>query len=127
MPHLTLEHSRNVAETDRLEDLFAELHRSLADIAGFNLHDCKSRVQRADTFFIGEGGHKQAFVHLQIRSYAGKSAETKHAMSTAALGLLREWFQGSAGRLELQITVEIGDVDEDSHSKFSTAPKATPG
>jgi 5-carboxymethyl-2-hydroxymuconate isomerase len=127
MPHLTLEYSSNVIETNDLDPLFSELHRALAEIAGFNVHDCKSRARPTDQFFVGLGGDREAFVHLEIRSYGGKSLEMKKAMSLAALKLLRERFERSASLLHLQITVETGDVDEASHSKFSTSPKATPG
>ena len=43
MPHLILEYSSNVVESEGFDRLFAALHEGLADVAGFNIHDCKSR------------------------------------------------------------------------------------
>ena len=87
MPHLILEYSSNVVESDDFGPLFSDLHTSLADLAGFNIHDCKSRARVCDQFFVGIGGSTEAFVHLEIKSYGGKSAELKTAMSAKALEL----------------------------------------
>ncbi|WP_176712065.1 5-carboxymethyl-2-hydroxymuconate Delta-isomerase [Streptomyces sp. DI166] len=93
MPHLVLEHSGNVREHIDPAVLFGALHRQLAAVGGFRIQDFKSRLVRMDQYFIGDGTREQSFVNLDVRTFGGKSAETRAAISAAALAVLASAFE----------------------------------
>ena len=114
---MILEYSTNVGETTALEPLFSRLHGVLAEAAGINVRNCKSRARPADDYFISEGGDQDAFVHLDIRFLDGRSTGVKEAVGIRSLEVLREWFTESDSLLALQITVEIRDIDRQTYFK----------
>jgi 5-carboxymethyl-2-hydroxymuconate isomerase len=117
MPHLTLEYTNNLCPTAGFNELFAQLHRVLAEVGGIPLANCKSRAIRLDDYFVGGGGARQAFVHLTIRFLAGRSTELKRQLGRQSLSVLRQHFPPSA-ELDLQLTVEIQEIERSTYCKF---------
>ncbi len=119
MPHLTLEHTSNVQPSLEFDDLFQQLHMVLAE-NGINISNCKSRAVQRDRFYVAEGDHSAAFVHLDVRFMEGRSPESKQTIGQRLLGALRECFVAPAGINDLQITVEILDIERTAYFKFPT-------
>ena len=122
MPHLTLEYSANVSPEGELENLFASLHRILAEVGGIRIDNCKSRARRCDTFLVADGGPAAAFVHLDLRFLEGRAPEVKQAVGERVLEALQEFFPASVAGVEVQVTVEIRDILRASYFKV---PKGT--
>ena len=117
MPHLTLEYTDNLQPVAGFDPLFDRLHRLVAEVGGIRLGNCKSRAVCREVYFVGEGGDRQAFVHLTIRFLAGRSAEVKEQIGRQSLAALQEHFPPSTG-LEVQITVEIQEIERAAYFKF---------
>ena len=117
MPHLTLEYSANVQPPDELESVFSEFHGLLHDHVGVSIGNCKSRARTAESFLVGEGRESDAFVHLEVRLLAGRSAQDKRKLGEDLLGLLRTVFSDADRQLDLQITVELVDMKRASYFK----------
>lgn len=117
MPHLTLEYTDNVVPSLNFGQVFARLHRVLAEVGGIPLGNCKSRAIRLDDYFVGEGGAGQAFVHLTIRFLAGRSTELKQRIGSQSLAVLQQHFPPLAER-DLQLTVEIQEIERATYFKF---------
>ena len=116
MPHLTLEYTANLSAPNDLEALFRRLHGILHQQGGIRLENCKSRARKVDQFCIADGDKHGAFVHLEIRFMAGRSAGVKQSIGEAALATLLESFQADDPD-SLQITVEIRDIEQQSYFK----------
>lgn len=118
MPQIVLEYSSNVLEQTGFAPLFVGIHEILHERAGIRLDNCKSRALRRDEFYIGDGHPSNAFVHLDIRFIEGRSEDVKQSVGTASLNRLKQFFEKSMARLDLQITVELGDIQRSSYFKF---------
>lgn len=118
MPHLTLEYSPNIKVDSDFTTLFQVLHDALVDTCGVSIENCKSRAYVARDFYVGDGSGESGFVHLDIRLLEGRSSGTKRAIGQAAGRILVEWFEASAGKPELQVTVEARDIDRRVYFKF---------
>lgn len=118
MPQIVLEYSSNVLEQTGFAPLFVGIHEILHERAGIRLDNCKSRALRRDEFYIGDGHPSNAFVHLDIRFIEGRNEDVKHSVGTASLNRLKQFFEKSMARLDLQITVELGDIQRSSYFKF---------
>ena len=124
MPHLTLEFSANVFDDGDVTNLMTRLHRALVDIAGFRLSDLKSQVRRCDPFVIGDASGDQAFVNLDIRTFAGKTAAEKRAIAECARAVLAESFNASMEAFDCDLSVQITEIDRESYARLR--PKVEP-
>ncbi len=120
MPQITLEYSQNI---DRIPfaELFAELHQCLAEVAGVPVENCKSRAIRHEQVVIGGGEATNAFAHLTIGFYAGRSPELKQEIGQRALALLQRYLTPASATLALQITVELREFQPADYFRSSTA------
>jgi len=122
MPHLTLEYTANVGQPVDSGTVFLQIHRMLAEVGGVKIAHCKSRSRAVENFFIAEGGENAGFVHLDLRLLAGRSVQLKQELGTAALKILEQHFSTALGKLELQITVSVIDIERETYFKI---PKGT--
>ncbi len=85
MPHAVLEYTSNITQKIQFKAVFAALHTLLQDIAHADIESCKSRANKLEEFYIGDGSATQAFVHLDISLLAGRTQAAKEQLGQAAL------------------------------------------
>jgi len=117
MPHLTLEYTANLKERAPDPDLLLSLHRLLESVAGIKIGNCKSRWRRLEEWLVGDGKGESAFVHLDLRFLEGRPLSVKQAVGAGAMELLRAHFAPASKGLDLQITVEVGDIQKATYFK----------
>jgi 5-carboxymethyl-2-hydroxymuconate isomerase len=117
MPHITLEYTDNIDQPIEFHALFAELHQVLADVAGIDIANCKSRARRLDTYHIGEEETGNAFVHLEVQLFEGRSPELKREIGKRGLDVLKKHFARSLGDHNLQITLQVRDIQRQAYFK----------
>ncbi len=118
MPHLTLEYTSNIQQAVSAKDVFAQLHRVLADVGGVKIGHCKSRLRVLDDFYIAEGEQGGAFVHLDLRLLAGRDLALKQRIGNESLQVLRQYFAPGSDALSLQITVSVIDIERETYFKI---------
>jgi len=118
MPHLVLEYSSNIKEKDAFDSLFAQLHQILAKVGNASLESCKSRAIEYETFYIGDGNHKNAFVHLEVRLAEGRPLKIRQQIGEHMLDVLELHFSQSLRDLNLQITVESKELIKNLYFKI---------
>lgn len=111
MPHIILECSDNIVESD-LNALLLQIHHTLSEKLPTDLVSCKSRVQRYSEFAIADGNAKHAFVHLAIAVLKGRSKELLDSVSITLLELLSTAFKASAAKFQLHLSVEIRELSD---------------
>lgn len=111
MPHLTLELSSNIEEKNILS-LFKYCHSILSKMLPTEIHSCKSRSIVYDTYYIGDGKPNNAFVHLTVKIMPGRSPSTLKELSESIMNLLKNHFNESLKKLNLQITLEIIELQK---------------
>lgn len=117
MPHLTLEYTANLSDTPPDSELLLHLHHLLRTTAGISIGNCKSRWRKVDDWVVAGGDRNGAFVHLDLRFLEGRSLEIQQAVGREALELLKAHFHPGAEGMELQITVEVGEIRKSTYFK----------
>ncbi|MDH3692003.1 MAG: hypothetical protein OEU36_21395 [Gammaproteobacteria bacterium] len=118
MPHITLEYSSNITQTVNFEDLFSDFHRTLAEVGGVRINNCKSRGIRRDVFLVGEGDPKAAFVHVDVLLVEGRSQQWMQRVGQPMLQSVEQAFEESKRNLQLQITVHFRDLKRERYFKY---------
>jgi len=73
MPHLRLDYTTNITEEINFQELFHHCHEALQQIIGVDIAKCDSQARQVEDFFIGKGEKENAFVHLTIYLFEGRS------------------------------------------------------
>lgn len=122
MPQITLECTANLHPERSWDDLLGRIHDQIAGLAGIETQSCKSRVLTLEDYRVGAGEKKQAFAHLTIRIFAGRSPAVKTELGRSALALLKRHLAASGDDLDVQLTVELQDIDRESYFKDRLPP-----
>lgn len=110
MPHLVIEISRQVFDTDSARRLLLALHETAAGTGIVQGRDLKLRIVPIDIALVGKDD--EPFVHLTFALLAGRSPEQKLTLSTLFLGVLCKHFP-----LIGRCSVEIRDMDSFFYKK----------
>lgn len=120
MPHLILEASSNIIETnDKVKVILQDCQNLLVDKLPTKLTSCKSRLVLHDVFVLGEGDASNAFIHLSVRVLKGRTPELLHEVAKLLVGVLGQGFSKSSEQLHLGISVEITELN-DSYASATT-------
>ena len=116
MPHMTVEYTSNlqgINETALMLALTQTVcdHPSVADEA-----DVKTRIAALSNYQIGRNNTGRAFVHVELRLMAGRSAEAKKEISDRLAAVLKTEIPAQNG-LVVQLSVDIVDMDKPSYFK----------
>jgi 5-carboxymethyl-2-hydroxymuconate isomerase len=126
MPHLTLEYTANLSGTPPTRDLLLSLHHLLQATAGIRVENCKSRWRKVEDWVVGQGNPETAFVHLDFRFLEGRSEEVQGAVGQGALDVLKAHFLPEPEGVDLQITVEVGEIRKATYFKHPAGTLAPP-
>ena len=120
MPHLTLEASSNIIETnDKVKVILQDCQNLLVGKLPTKLTSCKSRLVLHDVFVLGDGDASNAFIHLSVRVLKGRTPELLHEVAKLLVGVLSQGFSKSSEQLHLGISVEITELN-DSYTSVAT-------
>lgn len=117
MPQILLEYTDNIVENDLSETLL-KVHHILTEQLPAELNTCKSRLSRLENYVIGNGEKDHAFVHLSVDVKKGRAPELLDSVASNLLNILKETFAAASSKLNLQITVAIGELP-DVYKKYS--------
>ncbi len=109
MPHLILEYSDNIIESDFIE-LLQRCHTLLTRLLPTQLESCKSRVLKHAVYCVGDGKPQNAFVSVTLKIMPGRSADTLESVSAELMKLFKTHFSASLKTLICQITLEIVEI-----------------
>lgn len=115
MPHLTLEYTANSTDKTVFTELFAKLHKVLAEITGIKIENCKSRAYKAEDYYVSDGTTNESYVHLEVRFIEGRDEELKKKTGEALLESLKSFFDTEEN---IQISVEILDIRRVEYFKY---------
>ena len=116
MPHMTVEYSSNLQGIDEgalmqaLTDTVCA-HPTVSDEA-----DVKTRIAKLEHYRIGLNSAGRAFVHVELRLMAGRTAEVKKELSERIAAVLKTAIPAQAG-LDVQLSADMVDMDKPSYFK----------
>lgn len=112
MPQLRLEFSSNIHEKNDMSSLFRQCHSILEKNLPTALNTCKSRAIECTDFYIGDGNHTHAFVHVSLKVMPGRGGDILENVAGKIMAVLKEHFAKSLGLLNLQITLEVMELEK---------------
>jgi 5-carboxymethyl-2-hydroxymuconate isomerase len=120
MPQLILEYSANVLEQNNFTQLFKTCHEILAQKLPADLGSCKSRAIQHNIYYVGNGEPNNAFVHVSLKCMEGRSEEILQNMTQEILNVLQNHFAGSLKKLNLQISLQLGELSAKRYFRVSS-------
>ncbi len=124
MPHCVLEYSANVKDSVNFQEFFSRLHELLASSGEIQHNQLKSRWHCRDNYYIGDGNVKNAYVYLQISLLTGRSLEVRKKIGAQAFELLTSQYPRSQRDLSCSITLEMREMERETHFKITKGPAA---
>ncbi|MBX7145362.1 MAG: 5-carboxymethyl-2-hydroxymuconate Delta-isomerase [Oligoflexia bacterium] len=125
MPHCVLEYSSNVLDQPDFGALFKELHQLLSSSGHIQLDQLKSRAIRHEQYFVGDGAPDRAFIYLQISLLSGRDNTVRVALGEQAFAFLQKCFPRSLKELRCSMTLEMREMDRETHFKISATTGAS--
>jgi len=112
MPHVILEHTKDIAADIDRAQLLRTLHLAVIGSGLFSPDAVKSRRVSYDAMLWGEKAEPTPFAHLTVRILAGRTPEQRSALSQSLFDALK------AGLPDVsKLSVEIHDMDKESYRK----------
>lgn len=117
MPHLTIEYTPGLFETDDLAPTLAEVNGALVDSGSIRQEaDLKSRMIALGACRVGTGSGSRGFMYAQLRVLPGRDEATRAAMTACIGDVLRRRCRRPAG-MQVQLSVEIVEMEGASYVK----------
>ncbi len=110
MPHLVLEYSSNIIDKNQINTFFKNAHEILVKDLPTKLESCKSRAYESDKYYVGNGSHDNAFIHLSLKILPGRSKAIKDLVAKSLFDLITNTFSQTIKELYLHISVEVDDL-----------------
>ncbi len=117
MPQLILEYSANIEQDIDFKKLLYQLHQVMAETAGVNIGNCKSRAVKREDYCVGDGDELNAFVHVDVGLFP-RDPEVKQAIGQQMLRVLENAYAPSIQNYNLQITVWVRDIQPEFYFKI---------
>jgi 5-carboxymethyl-2-hydroxymuconate isomerase len=118
VPHLTLEFSENLADSDSIAILCRRLARCLQDQREgdklvYPLGGIRVRAVRCEKYCIADGRFEDAaFLHATLKIGAGRSEEAKKATGDALFDAIKTHFPDAFEHRGLALSLEISEFSE---------------
>ena len=118
MPHLRIEYTANLEEELRIDELCEHLRATLVgtlDDSGapvFPITGTRVLAWSAQRFAVADGAPDRAFVWLQLRINAGRSAVLKKKVGDTLMAAVDAWFAPIAAVRPLGLRLQIDEGAE---------------
>lgn len=111
MPHLTIEHSANVADHVDLEALLDAVHERAAASPLLPLAGLRTRLVPRERYRIADGDPANMFVAVTARIGAGRSDEEKERLLHELVDAVMSVLGPVQERHPLAVSLEITEID----------------
>lgn len=130
MPHLTIEHSANLASEAEMQRFCEVLHRTLLESGLFELGAVRVRALPALTYVIADRLPENAFADLRLRIGQGRSEVERRALGQRLMAAAEQFFAGHLARQHFALSLSIEEIDgrfswktNSIHSRLRAASK----
>lgn len=106
MPHIIIEHDKDIKEEINLSELARALHETLSIQETVKLESIKTRSVEVNNIIIGSCETAQKILHVTVLLLSGRSPELKQLMAQSLFDKVKE----KLGKLECSVTVNIDEL-----------------
>ena len=114
MPHITIEHSVNLADAHDVDALVADVHAVAAIHPWVPIDGLRTRAVARHHYLVADGAPANPFVALTVRVGPGRTDDEKQAfLDTILDGAIAsvEGSDGSATSLAIAWSIEVQEID----------------
>ena len=111
MPHLIVEYSTNLEPGLDVAGLVKALHEAALETGVFPIGGIRTRAARRDTYRIADGHADNAFIHVQARIGAGRTAQVRQQAAEHIFAALKAQTAQAFASRPLGLTLEIVEID----------------
>jgi len=111
MPHITIEHSSNLARDHDIDALVSAVHTAALAHGLPPLAGLRTRAARRDHYEIADGSDDLAFVAIAIRIGPGRDVDAKTSFIEAVLDAAEAQVASEAGPLAVAWSIELQEID----------------
>ncbi len=111
MPHITIEHSANVAEHHNIDDLVAAVHSAALENGLPSLPSLRTRAVSRQHYRISTGDSGFGFVAITCRIAPGRDAEAKQSFLKQVLDAAEAQLNSEGCPLHIAWSIEITETN----------------
>ncbi|MCY3860620.1 MAG: 5-carboxymethyl-2-hydroxymuconate Delta-isomerase [bacterium] len=111
MPHITVEHSENLAEHHDIDALVAAIHTAALDHGLPELAALRTRAVSRRHYRIASGDPLFGFVAIDCRIAPGRDAAAKHSFLEQVLDAAEAQLESEGSSLHIAWSMEITEVN----------------
>ena len=114
MPHIIVEHSKNMSSEIDIERLVEALHEEAVKIEALPIGGLRVRAHQAAISRIGDGKVSRNFIYLTVRLGQGRSEAVKRNIGDRLFNVVTEFTEKffAAGHA-LSLGLEIQEIEKD--------------
>lgn len=105
MPHIIIEHSKEVSKVVNVKELSKALHQTLSKQDTVSLNSIKTRSIECDNALVGDGTNNH-FIHIQVLLLSGRSEKLKEKMAFN----LHETAKNTLGTFACSLSINIDEL-----------------
>ncbi len=111
MPHITIEHSANVAEHHDIDALVGAVHRAALDHGLPPIEGLRTRASSCDHYRVATGDDRFAYVAIHCRIAPGRTDESKRTFVESILDAAEAQITAEGGPLSIAWSIELTELD----------------
>ncbi|WP_157952955.1 5-carboxymethyl-2-hydroxymuconate Delta-isomerase [Limnobaculum parvum] len=116
MPQIHITYTPNLPSQPQLEPFVIQIHNAVAPLISSDTSNFKTYLMPIERSVIGLADKEKAVMHIDFRMFTGRSAAIKQEVAKTILLLARNTFSSPNG-VETEITLEVGNLDNDNYHK----------
>ena len=113
MPHITIEHSANVADHPDVDALVGAVHEAALAHGLPPLAGLRTRAAGREHYRVATGDERFAFVAIHCRAAPGRDAATKRSFIERVLEAAESQLEREGGPLAIAWSIELTEIDPD--------------
>lgn len=121
MPHIIIEHSKNILEKESLK-IGQEIQKIMAGIieGNFDPDQCKIRCIAYQNYIVGLEKNHENFIHISIKILSGREVAIRKKLALETFEYAKNFYKNlQLPRKRCDISVDIIEVDREVYQKVT--------
>lgn len=121
MPHIIIEHSKNILEKESLE-IGREIQRIMARISegNFDPDQCKIRCIAYQNYLVGLEKNDENFIHISIKILSGRDVAIRKKLAIETFEYTKNFYKNlQLSQKRCDISVDVIEVDREVYQKIT--------
>jgi 5-carboxymethyl-2-hydroxymuconate isomerase len=121
MPHIIIEHSKNIFEKESLE-IGREIQKIMSSISegNFDPDQCKIRCLAYQNYIVGLEKNDENFIHISIKILSGREVAIRNKLALQTFEYAKNFYKNlQLPQKRCDISVDVIEVDREVYQKIT--------